>query len=238
MILQNLVHLNQAKNDTRAQSLTAISTDEAMLDHVTIVEAWMDAILIRSTQIKARSANDLTIQQLGVRLFNSTACALDLILSGFYQASTSHVRDVTELSFLLTDFKNNPLHVQRWRESEGNDRKKFFQPVNVRMRIDSHDGFTKQKRKKAYETLSNYGAHPTPASSIMLTRDGLICAGPFFERKLLKAMIEELTMRLATGALTFCEFFLDYPEVVRERAGLEEKTEKWRNVYFSSKVTP
>jgi hypothetical protein len=234
MLLENLARLNQAKANIRTESMTALSNDSALLDHAAIVELWMDAILFLSTKVKATTDDDLTIQYIGVRLFNSTACALDLILSGFYQAATPHVRDVMEINFLLTDFCNDRKRIKRWRESDERDRKKFFQPVHVRSRIDDADGFREQKRKNAYDTLSKFGVHPTPDSNALLAKNGLVVAGPFYDFPRLKALLEELVMRLSTGTLSFSGFFTEYDETLERHRTLLAKTDEWRAKYLAS----
>lgn len=237
MILENLARLNQAKVKIRDQSFTSIAADTELLDHTAIIETWMDAIASIASQ-RAKTEDGLTIQFLGIRLFNSTACALDLIFSGFYQASIPHTRDVIEVNFLLTDFYNNPTLVKRWRESNTTERKKVFRPLHVRKRIDDADGYTQQRRKKAYDTLSNYGVHATPEGRALLMRDGLPVPGPFYNFSLLKASLEELTLRLSTGTLSFTAFFIDYPETMDVHKMLLAKTEEWRNRYFNPPRNP
>jgi hypothetical protein len=232
MLLENLARLNDAKTNIRLKSMTEISSHAASLDHTVIIEVWMVEILRLATQIKPKTDDDLTVQYLGVRLFNSTACALDLVFSGFYQAATAHIRDVMEINFLLADFIHDKTHITRWRESNQKDRKKFFKPVHVRMRIDKTDGFSVQKRKKAYELLSNYGVHPTPEGNAMLARNGLIVAGPFYDFSRLKVLLEELAKRLSTGTLSFTEFFTSYDEIMDGYVALLAKTTEWRDKYL------
>jgi hypothetical protein len=47
------------------------------------------------------SENELTLQYLGIRLFNAAGASLKLALSGYYQKAFDQVRDVIETYFLV-----------------------------------------------------------------------------------------------------------------------------------------
>lgn len=233
MILKNIAHLKVAKDGVRTASLTAIASEPAALDHATMIETWMDAVLALATDVEAATADHHTVQHIGVRLFNSSACAMDLILSGYYQGALHHIRDVLEIGFLLSDFGNEPSHIARWRDGTAADRKEFFKPFAVRTRIDKADGFTSKERARVYGMLSSYGGHATPEGVALLAKEDQLHAGPFFEPVRLSALLTELAIRLGPATLGFTHFFASYEGTAESHLALLEKTEKWRNNYLA-----
>jgi hypothetical protein len=235
MIFEKMTRLHSEGRRIRALSLTTIAADRALLDHTEIIEVWMDTLLAYASTIKAGSEDELTIQTMGVRLFNSTACAVDLVLSGFYQGATTHVRDVLEVSFLLADFLDVPDHIKKWRTLSEKDREQLFKPAAVRMRLDDRDGYVGKRRAVAYKTLSKFGGHITPEGNFLLAPNRLVKPGPFFHRPYFVGMIEELAMRLSIGVLAYDEFFEVHPETAAMRSTLLSRTGLWNQKYLASK---
>ena len=64
----------------------------------------MDLIDYFCRQYKHRKQDELTVQLLGIRLFNASASALKLLLSGYYQTAALQERDLLEMAFLLDLF--------------------------------------------------------------------------------------------------------------------------------------
>jgi hypothetical protein len=100
MLLENLSRLHDEQNNIRAQSLDVLAQAPNLLDHAAIIEHWMDVILFFATQYDTNDEDELTLQRLGIRLFNTSACALSLALSGFYQNAALQMRDLLETGFL------------------------------------------------------------------------------------------------------------------------------------------
>jgi hypothetical protein len=55
------------------------------------------------------SENELTLQYLGIRLFNAAGASVKLALSGYYQKAFDQVRDVIETYFLVDYLCNRPI---------------------------------------------------------------------------------------------------------------------------------
>ena len=64
-----------------------------------------------------KSEDQLIIQLLGIRLFNSSASAVLDMLAGYYQNSVMQQRDLLEVSFLLDYFRTNPALIGEWKAS-------------------------------------------------------------------------------------------------------------------------
>src|SRR3981189_3260146 len=60
-----------------------------------------------ATITSAGANGPLTMQFLGIRLFNAAAVSLKLALSGYYQKAFVHVRDILETYFLVDYLRNN-----------------------------------------------------------------------------------------------------------------------------------
>lgn len=234
-MLENLQRLSDRQSEIRAASLKAVASDAELADHAEIVEFWMDTLLSYSTKYKAQDADVLTIQLLGIRLFNSSACAMTLLTGGFYQNALSHVRDILETGFLIDDFTLNKSHISEWRESSDRERYKKFRPKAVRTRLDARDGFAEKRRGQAYADLSSASIHATwHGFNLLCSGDHTAKAGPFFDNTLLKAILEELTQRLAGGIMNFCSLFQVQNFPVEAHQMALARTNAWRQKYMTS----
>ena len=83
----NLENLHKEEERIRTNALLAINADTALKDHMNMIHASMDVIWIFTREHKNRTDDELTIQLLGIRLFNASASALALMLDGYYQTS-------------------------------------------------------------------------------------------------------------------------------------------------------
>lgn len=208
-IPENFDSLHTGEEFLRNKSIEAIEGSEDFLEHAALIERAMDLINYFVRQYKAESDDMLTIQLLGIRLFNAAASAIKLLLSGYYQTSALQQRDMLETIFLLDYFRTYPDKIKEWRESDSSARQKNFRPVLIRMALDNRDGFTEKKREKAYKLLSEMAGHPTYAGFRMLTPTpgGDANCGPFFEATSFKAVYEELTKHLIQAGAGFMRFF-------------------------------
>lgn len=208
-IPENFDFLHTGEEFLRNKSIEAIEGSEDFLEHAALIERSMDLINYFVRQYKSENDDMLTIQLLGIRLFNAAASALKLFLSGYYQTSALQQRDMLETIFLLDYFKTYPEKIAEWRQSDTKTRLKEFAPVVIRKALDERDGFTEKKREKAYKQLSELAGHPTYAGFRMLTPKpgGDANCGPFFEITSFKAVYEELTKHLIQAGAGFMRFF-------------------------------
>lgn len=80
----NLERLHKEEERIRTNALLAINADTALKYHMNMIHASMDVIHTFTHEYQKRTDDDLTIQLLGIRLFNASASALALMLAGYY----------------------------------------------------------------------------------------------------------------------------------------------------------
>lgn len=205
-IPDNIGRLYGEEERITADSLKAIEATPDLAAHLHIIERAMTLIfaLLPSTEVKG--ADELAAGNLGIRCFNALASALKLMLSGYYQASALHIRDLLETTFLLDYFSTDPALVTQWRTMSDRDRKIAFKPITVRDALDKRDDFTTMKRKETYELLCKLAGHATPEGAVMLAPDpsiGTIHCGPFLEVKSLDAVLSEAAKTAVQAAECF-----------------------------------
>ena len=205
--MNNLNRLEQHEAEIRAQSLGAINADTALSDHVQMIEACMDMMQYFVLHHETKDPDEVTIQLLGIRLFNTSGAAFSLLMRGYYQNATSLIRDLLETGFLLDDFLSDRARIKLWRESTDKERRDIFAPVKVRSRLDDRDRFTEKKRAEAYELLCSLASHPTYRGFQMIAPEGLGVIGPFFNLKFLTAVVEECSKRIVDPTLRYGSHF-------------------------------
>jgi hypothetical protein len=94
---ENLESLHKQEERLRTESLVAINADAELKEHLRIVEVSLDTIHAFTILHENRTKDELTIQQLGIRLFNAGTSALSLLfgwlLSEFRDVAARPVRD-------------------------------------------------------------------------------------------------------------------------------------------------
>jgi len=206
---QNLTRLHDGEESLRSKSIEAIEAFPDLLAHARLVESSMDLIDYFARQYPHADEDQLTIQCLGIRLFNGTASALKLLLSGYYQSSAFQQRDLLETIFLLDYLRSNRSEIPVWRAGDAKTHRDRFRPAKIRKALDDRDGFTERKRSKAYQLLCELASHPTPTGFRMLTpvAGGNAHCGPFFEHTAMSAVLSELAKHLVQAAEVFHLFF-------------------------------
>jgi hypothetical protein len=215
-----LARLHCGEEFLRTKSLSVIAESLELSAHVRMIEATMGLLDHFARQYQHKNQDELTIQLLGIRLFNGAASAFKLMLSGYYQNSAVLERDILEISFLLSYFSIDRSLIALWRTSDRKIRREKFAPAVVRMTLDARDGFTERKREKAYQLLSELAGHATyKGFAMLIPAPGLNAhCGPFFGVAALKAVLEELAKHLLQAGVIFSPFFEE-----RRRADFEIK---------------
>src|SRR5262245_37333054 len=147
--------------------------------------------------------NELTLQYLGIRLFNAAGSSVKLALSGYYQKAFDQVRDVIETYFLVDYLSTYPEKIDEWRHADKKKRISHFGPGFIRNALDRRDGYTSGERKKIYDLISELASHAS-YSGILLTTTGpakMAQVGPFFDEKKLAIWLQEMAMRLSHAAV-------------------------------------
>jgi hypothetical protein len=130
----NLISLHKHEENLREQSQTVIQADPALSDHLNLVAEAMGLICAFTRDHVHESENELTIQYLGIRLFNASGASIKLALSGYYQKAFYHVRDVIETSFLVDYLLTCPEKIDEWRRADKKERISQFRAGIIRVR--------------------------------------------------------------------------------------------------------
>jgi hypothetical protein len=113
--IDNLDSLHKHEEDFRARSLAAISANAALSEHWNLVGEAVNAIYAFTHDHVHGSENELTLQYLGIRLFNAAGASIKLALSGYYQKAFDQVRDVIETYFLVDYLSTYPEKIDEWK---------------------------------------------------------------------------------------------------------------------------
>ena len=88
-IPENFISLHRHEEELRRQSIAAVEASPDLLLHAEALEGAMNALDHFTRGYSTDDQDKLTIQLLGIRLFNTSASALKLLLSGYYQTAAS-----------------------------------------------------------------------------------------------------------------------------------------------------
>lgn len=201
----SLISLYADEEQLRARSLIVIEGDTRLSDHWNFVAEAMNAIFAFTHDHDPGSEDELTLQLLGVRLFNAAGASIKLALSGYYQKAFHQVRDVIETSFLVDYLKTYPEEIDEWRRADRKKRMSYFGARRIREALDKRDGYTSGKRKEIYDLISELASHPSYFGVALTTTnvgESLRVAqiGPFFDDNKLRAWLLEMTLRLSHAA--------------------------------------
>jgi hypothetical protein len=199
----NLTSLHRLEEELRAKSVTAIDADPALSEHWTFVAEAMNAIYAFTHDHDHGSEDELTLQYLGIRLFNAAGASVKLALSGYYQKAFHQVRDILETSFLVDYLSTYPEKIAEWRGADKKKRITQFGPGVIRNALDKRDGYTSGERKRIYDLISEAASHASYAglSLIKTGSDNMAQVGPFFDQKKLTVWLHEMALRLSPAAL-------------------------------------
>lgn len=226
----NLLSLHGEEERIRDVSLKAIAANVDQAAHLDLIHEAMQITHALTHDLGHRTEDELTLQLLGIRIFNSAAGALKLALSGYYQAGFQTARDLLEITNLLDYFGDYPQKIAHWRTCSPNERKREYGPGAVRDRLRKRDGVD---RDTIYRVFSQYATHATYPGFRLIAPDGQGRIGPFHDAKLLDAFIGELVKRLAFCALLYAGHFeqLSLP-FLQHKAAFLDKLDRWRRVYL------
>lgn len=230
---ENLSSLHKHEEEIRADSLALVEKNLDLREHLSMIHGAMAVIYALAHDHANASDDELTVQYLGLRLFNTSASSLKLSLSGYYQSAFAIVRDVFETVALLDYMQSHPEQIAVWKASDKKQRITKFGPGAIRNALNERDQFPGNKRKEIYERLSEYAAHATAPGFQLLAPEGLGKIGPFLSEKYLKAWIEEAVKLLVLGATIFMAHFgnVERPLLLEKAAFIDQAT-RWRKQYM------
>lgn len=239
MLPENLASLHKHEEMIRADSLPLIEAQQNLSDHLTIIHGSMGVIYALAHDHANATDEELTVQYLGLRLFNSAASSLKLSLSGYYQSAFALVRDVFETVALLDYFHTNPSQIAVWKVSDRQQRIAQFGPGAIRNALNSRDRFSGNKRKEMYDVLCEYASHATAPGFQLLAPEGLGQIGPFLSEKYLKAWLEETAKFLVLGATILMGHFPNVEtHLLLEKAAFLEHAKRWCDEYMDNPRQP
>ena len=187
----NLHGLHGREEEIRSESLAAINRRGDLRDHWVILAEAMTVIVAFARDHQHQSDDELTLQLLGIRLFNAAGASIKLALSGFYQKAFDQVRDVLETAFLLDYFVAYPEKITEWTAADKKTRIAHFGPGVIRTALDKRDGYTSGARKAIYDLLSEAASHASSRGFALVANDkNLGVIGPFFDEKKLATWLQ------------------------------------------------
>jgi hypothetical protein len=213
----NLRSLRDYEDKLRGEALAIIATDPLLQEQMWLIEAGMDAVMAFTKDHKFLTDDELTLQYLGIRLFNDAASSIRLGLSGYYQVAFLLVRDVLEVGFLLDYFRTWPEKIIEWKKADQKTLMKQFRPFHIRDALDRRDGFKEKKREAAYKQLSEFAGHATYRGFQITKKDGLGEIGPFLNKQHIEAWLEEMHWRFGTTASMYADLFSSPSPQLAER---------------------
>lgn len=190
----NLDRLDAGETHIRELSRRTIDGSEALSLHVRMIERAMSMLDHVAKHHRHRDEDELVMQMLAARLFNSSASAVGLVMRGYYQAAVALMRDILETTFLADYLWTFPEQIAVWRACSEAERLKKFGAVKIRTALDDRDGYTERGREQHYKLLCELGTHPTYRGFQMLMArpSNMINVGPFFSESSLDAVLAEL----------------------------------------------
>ena len=241
-IPENFISLHRHEEELRQKSIAAVEASPELLLHAEALEGAMNALDHFTRGYSTDDQDKLTIQLLGIRLFNTSASALKLLLSGYYQTAASHMRDGIETANLIDYFTIDPKLVSQWRDADDKERWKRFKPVAVRTALGKRDGVKMtERRDEVYKVFSTYASHANPKGLRLLrpTPNGLALIGPFFELTALTALFSEFAKNNVPSAIHLVRHFsnrtrLDYLTAI----AFLELSDRWSAHVYATPYEP
>ena len=235
---ENLESLYKHEEELRTKSILGINADHNLKDQLDIIQESLNMIFDLTKSYKTKNNQELTIQYLGARLFNSIVTAIKLMLSGYYQSSVMLQRDIVEIGFLLDYFLSDNSKIEEWKNSSTKERTKNFSPLAIRKALDERDGFQGKKRQQIYKLMSEVALHPTYGGFKLLASAGKVHLGPFFDAKYLKHLVQELALRVPNFAVIYISHFKNLPPTfLKVRVEYIAKIKTWAEKYLRSDLS-
>lgn len=228
----NLDSLHAFEEKLRTEHKALVQTREDLSDHVGLVKSAMNILHALTKEHRHRSDDELTLQLLGLRLFNTMAVSIKLAHAGYYQNAFSALRDFLESYFLLDYLVAHPQEIAAWRVADKKTLKNRYGPAAIRRALDKRDGLTQEKRKELYDRMSHMATHATPSGFTLVAKDGSGEIGPFFDESKFQAWAEE-AVKIAGHAGTIFSHAIKKPDrkLLPVKAAYSDRLCAWRQKY-------
>ncbi len=199
--------LHTEEEKVNKKTIECILNDKDLKNHLDILYVSANIILEFIRNYQSSCEEELIIQFLGVRLFNSVEVSLKMLLSGYYQHSASVTRDILEVGYLLDYFSLFPKEIMVWKTCGEKEHKRRYNQASIREALDKRDGLTSMKRAEKYRLLCMSGTHATYQGLKLLAPNNMVTPGPFFCPELIKPSLEELVNNATYVTVIFMNIF-------------------------------
>lgn len=232
MLPEHLKSLHQEEERIRTATLEFIDKNHRLQVELDVTHECLDHLFAIVNGHVHRNEDELTIQRLGIRLFNAGGSSLKSAFSGYYQVALLIVRDINEVLNLLDLFGLEKNRISDWCTADDTKRFREYTPLKIRKALESHPGYEGQEagRARIYKQLSTYAGHASNNGFRLLGGADLQSnIGPFFDEPLLRAYIEETATQLTHAVLLFSILSSDETEhLIREKHKFVSQLEKWK----------
>lgn len=230
---KNLQSLHKHEEKIHNKSVFRINTLPDLKEHLDTIYASL-IMIFNTIYYEAQTDDKLTIQALGIRLFNSIVSSLKLLLAGYYQNSVMIQRDILETGFLLDYFSIYPSKISDWRNCNSRDRRINYGPGVIRDGLNERDGVIKSKRDEIYKLMCEIATHPTFKGFDLIAPKSLAKPGPFFYSNFLIGIIKELAKWVPLFTYIYLQHFKNLqPDILNEQNKFLDKLRIWAQKYIN-----
>lgn len=234
----NLESLNKMEDEIRTDSILFINSEADLKNYLDLIYISLNIIFDVSTVYKSKNDDELIIQYLGVRLFNTGVTSIRLLLTGYYQNSYALQRDLLETGYLLDYFSIDTTKISEWKYCSKKDRLNNFKQDTIRKALDKRDGLVSGKRTKLYQTMCEYATHPTFLGFKLLAPNGFVKIGPFYNKKYLKSILQEFTLLFSYITSVFLVHFKNLPNCfLKVRINFYDTLKMWAKKYLNTNIS-
>jgi len=235
---EKLKRLSKEEERIIKESICLLKSEALFDRYLTTYECAMDVVYSLTKEYHNKNDDELTVQYIGIRLFNAMSTSLRLMLSGYYQISFALQRDLLETGFLLDYFISFPEKINEWKISSNKDRVDNFRPGVIRKALDERDGLVNKRRAKRYELFCEYAAHASYPGNKLVAPKGLGEIGPFFNQKFLRACFNELALNGFYSTLLFMGLFRDIKDkkILKTKSVFLEGMASWYKEKFDREL--
>ena len=149
-------------------------------------------------------------------------------------ARRSHLLLLIQTFLNLVDlFRADPTIVSQWKVADDKKLKKDFCPAAVRTALAAFPQYAGQNRKKLYALFSGHAAHMTYKGFRLVAPKNSPTQGPFFESKLLRALLEDMGRHMSHATIVLSTMFdkVELP-ILMAKADYIEELGKYQQKYI------
>ncbi|MBI2884777.1 MAG: hypothetical protein HY590_00745 [Candidatus Omnitrophica bacterium] len=235
---ENLESLHGHEQEIHTKAILYINSQSVLKEHLELIQECLNVLYGMLTVHQQRTDDELTLQYLGIRMFNTVVASTKLLLIGYYQVSFAVQRDLLETGFLLDYFASFPQQVSLWKQATDEQLERDFSPVVIRKALDNRDKAQGRKRKEIYKRLCKYASHPSYPGFKLVAPKGLGEIGPFYDEKYLGSSLGELVLRAPYFVLIFLTYFKQLPSnFLKPHTQFLIKYKSWAQKYLKADLS-